>query len=418
MPRLPRYLPVGKRITYLCRPGKLSAEIPALSTAERREFLRLLQRVSRFYGFELLAYKVAMDSLECVLHHSAKRPSKRETLERTTEYYGAKVGKRVAAGCKDKISAGILEKAETNYGDLSVFNQRLKSAFSRYYSERHPEHSPQQQLWRDRYRVEVVEERPETILAACAEVEKRQAGATRGRPPARDPFCSFGCAAGGDHERRGVICSLTGKRSWPQAAAKYQEQIDQADPPPIRPNKLGRKGVFGQLSLEKLVASQPPRHPPNPHADLTPESVHMASLKKFRKRFGHTKVPLNWRENPLLASWVNARRKLRRRGKLSVASVAALDALGFDWVLPRGRNPSSDNTASKLQPDLYVWDAAWLKHYSQLQAFVAEHGHCKVPTDEDHFKLYRWVYQQRRAWRAGKLSADRRRRLKLAGVSP
>ena len=45
-----------------------------------------------------------------------------------------------------------------------------------------------------------------------------------------------------------------------------------------------------------------------------------AKLKKYRSRFGHCRVPQNWKEDPKLASWVNSQRGKQKEGQATFAS--------------------------------------------------------------------------------------------------
>jgi hypothetical protein len=416
MPRLPRYRPVGKPVTYLCRLGQLSEGKPPMAVKDRRELLGLLLSAGQFYGYEVFAFRIGRESASCVVHHDGKKATRAEAIRRIANYYGEELGERARGDQPDKITAGHLQRALRDYGDLAAYIQRVKGGFSAFYSKNHPEVAPSQ-LWRDRYRIDVVQEDAGFLLAACAEVEK-DTGAGRQRDPARDRFCSFGAATAGDAKWRQVIRQLTNKRGWPTAAATYQESIDQAQPSSKTRNRYGRKGVFGDLQLEKLItarANQPRSEIPKPRSKLTPPSEHLAALRRFKERFGHTRVPLNWQENTKLATWIHARRSLYRRGKLSTEVITELNRLGFDWDLPRGRNSSFDKISAKLQPELYLADAAWVEHLEELKVYVGRNGHLEVTSSENH-KLYRWFYNQKRRWKAGKLNAEKKRLLKALGV--
>lgn len=56
---------------------------------------------------------------------------------------------------------------------------------------------------------------------------------------------------------------------------------------------------------------------------------------------------------------------------------------------------------------------AWEEHYAQLLEYVAEYGTSRVPQSYkiDGFRLGGWLQKQRNNYAAGKLSADRQRRL-------
>ena len=124
-------------------------------------------------------------------------------------------------------------------------------------------------------------------------------------------------------------------------------------------------------------------------------------LKRFVDREGHARVPKKDIDESGfgLGSWVNAQRGLRRKGKLSIDRQQALESLqGWVW-------------GAKA--------AAWEEAYERLVKFVQREGHAKPPTSfkaEDGFRLGGWVNEQRVAYKAGRLSPERIRRLEgLAG---
>jgi hypothetical protein len=57
----------------------------------------------------------------------------------------------------------------------------------------------------------------------------------------------------------------------------------------------------------------------------------LSELKEFKKRFGHSRVPENWSENPRLAHWVAHQRQAGRRGTLARDRISRLNAIGFFW---------------------------------------------------------------------------------------
>jgi inorganic triphosphatase YgiF len=94
-----------------------------------------------------------------------------------------------------------------------------------------------------------------------------------------------------------------------------------------------------------------------------------------------------------LGAWVN---KLRQKqGGMSAQRKAQLDALGFVW----------DTRAAQCEEGL-----------GYLQAYVTEHGHCRVPDDyvaADGYRLGQWVRVQRRT--EATMPAERKTRLDALG---
>jgi hypothetical protein len=113
-------------------------------------------------------------------------------------------------------------------------------------------------------------------------------------------------------------------------------------------------------------------------------------LKQFKERTGHCKVPLKLDRQ--LNSWVDAQRQANKQGRLSDERIRKLESLGVQWIVK-----------------------SWESKFQKLVDFKESHGHCNVPLHSEK-QLYRWVVDQRRAHKRGKLSADRVRRLEEIGI--
>ena len=112
-----------------------------------------------------------------------------------------------------------------------------------------------------------------------------------------------------------------------------------------------------------------------------------ARLAAFKAEHGHCWVPRNHPADPKLGTWVKNQRAYKKRldtghpsPQITAERVAKLDALGFEWVAPTA--------------DEAGWEAMW----ARLEAFKAEHGHCRVPRGKHaaDIKLGTWVANQRR----------------------
>lgn len=105
-------------------------------------------------------------------------------------------------------------------------------------------------------------------------------------------------------------------------------------------------------------------------------------LKDYQTENGDCIVPRGYGPNPKLASWVAEQRKqykLMRDGKpsnITPERVAALNEIEFAWN---------------------AQEAAWSRHYSDLQAYKAKFGDCLVPLSYTaRPQLGLWVKEQRR----------------------
>jgi predicted secreted Zn-dependent protease len=120
-----------------------------------------------------------------------------------------------------------------------------------------------------------------------------------------------------------------------------------------------------------------------------------AYLEAFVREHGHCRVPPTHvtADGYRLAGWVQTQR--RQRDRMPADRKARLDELGFVWD---------------------VFDTQWEEGFAQLQTFVREHGHCRIPQKHvtaDGHRLGSWVSNQRAA--EDSMSADRKARLDALG---
>lgn len=113
-------------------------------------------------------------------------------------------------------------------------------------------------------------------------------------------------------------------------------------------------------------------------------------LKEFQELHGHCKVPLKLDRQ--LNSWVDAQRQANKQGRLSEERIKKLESLGVQWIVK-----------------------SWESKFKKLKEFKERHGHCNVPLHTEK-QLYRWVVDQRRAHKRGKLSAERVKKLEELGI--
>lgn len=117
----------------------------------------------------------------------------------------------------------------------------------------------------------------------------------------------------------------------------------------------------------------------------------LGELRAYVAAVGHARVPAKYRtpDGFALGAWVGSRRQDAKKGRLRAEQVAALDALGFVW------DPWAEDFARGL---------------AALEAFVAEHGHARVPRahqTDDGFELGAWVIKRRHERPKGRLTDER-----------
>ena len=121
-------------------------------------------------------------------------------------------------------------------------------------------------------------------------------------------------------------------------------------------------------------------------------------LVKYKKKYGHCRVPALWPEDPSLGNWAMNQRRFKSEGTLKPDREAKLEELQFPWNV-------QDKRTLALKKK---WDASFQK----LVEFKSRFGHCDVPQSwkEDPL-LGLWVAYQRQMKSKGTLKPDREAKL-------
>lgn len=114
--------------------------------------------------------------------------------------------------------------------------------------------------------------------------------------------------------------------------------------------------------------------------------AHYETLETFHEEHGHCNVPSTYAASPALPGWISRQRRLHKLGTLHADRVAALELLDFSW------DPAEARWEGKLA-EYSAALAAWSKPASLRARMPAPLG--------------QWAARQRRAWREGRLSAER-----------
>ena len=122
-------------------------------------------------------------------------------------------------------------------------------------------------------------------------------------------------------------------------------------------------------------------------------------LLAYKDEHGDMLVPTNYKASDEfgLGWWVSSQRTAKKLGKLGQHKKHRLDQVGFVWGHARH---------------------TWEQGFQKLLAYKDEHGDMLVPKNyktSDEFGLGRWVGNQRRAEKLGKLSQDKKHRLEQVG---
>ena len=116
-------------------------------------------------------------------------------------------------------------------------------------------------------------------------------------------------------------------------------------------------------------------------------------LVEYRKWHGHCNIPSVYlSQNPNLACWVATQRQKFKANKLSSYRIDKLQRIGFAW-------------------SLY---SSWDIRFKELQAYQQEHGDCYVNQCANS-TLYGWSRHQRKQYKKGTLSNDRKMKLDSIG---
>ncbi|UTM40180.1 helicase associated domain-containing protein (plasmid) [Rhodococcus pyridinivorans] len=106
-----------------------------------------------------------------------------------------------------------------------------------------------------------------------------------------------------------------------------------------------------------------------------------------------------------LGRWADRHRIARVLGLLPADREAELDAIGFDWKVPRPAGFDSKHRRMLLE----------------IAAYREKHGTGEVPStylSDDGEPVGEWLYRKVRKWRDGHLPADEQAVLELLGISP
>lgn len=128
------------------------------------------------------------------------------------------------------------------------------------------------------------------------------------------------------------------------------------------------------------------------------------AVRAYYEAHGDLALPADYTAGGVwLNKWLNEQKQIllgNRKGKtLTEEQRRKLASIGFTGTDPR--------------------ETKWDEKYAELQEYYAAHGHCRLPvnyTDSAGQRLYIWLVNQKRSARSGKMSEERKNRLRAVGA--
>lgn len=104
-------------------------------------------------------------------------------------------------------------------------------------------------------------------------------------------------------------------------------------------------------------------------------------------------VPIHWKEDPALGSWVKNQRRCFLQQKMPKERLEKLEEIGFEFV---------------VEPEGITWE----RGVKDLKEYKEKNGDCDVPSGYDESpQLLKWIHYQRELYRKGLLSGARKAEL-------
>jgi hypothetical protein len=131
-------------------------------------------------------------------------------------------------------------------------------------------------------------------------------------------------------------------------------------------------------------------------------NVQYEKLVEFKRKNGHSIVPVNYKQDKDLGQWARAQRQKHAKHGMLPDRKDLLDELGFVWRSVDGS---------------YL-ESRWNQHCQKLIEFKETNGHCMVPARyEQEPSLGRWVARQRCFHNNNTIRPDRKELLDQIGFA-
>lgn len=154
--------------------------------AEKEHFLRILQRLSRFYTIEPIAYQVMGNHYHLLVYVPAHPPSRPEAACRYESFYS---GKRHM-----NPESEACEQLRHKLRDISAFVKDLQQPFTRWFNRTRPIRR-RGHLWAERFKNTLLQD-GWAVWSCWKYIEMNSVRAHMATTPADYRFCSFGAWCG------------------------------------------------------------------------------------------------------------------------------------------------------------------------------------------------------------------------------
>lgn len=124
-------------------------------------------------------------------------------------------------------------------------------------------------------------------------------------------------------------------------------------------------------------------------------------LNEYKQEYGDCMIPVNWKINRQLGTWVSTQRTLEKNGRLDPLKKERLEAVGFVWH------------GAALQEQQKKYDKIWERNFAKYLDYQKKYGKLQVSLKHDH-RLQRWTCEQRKKWLSGKIDDDKAAKLTKA----
>jgi len=214
-----------------------------LGSEEKEFFRRLMRRLARFTGLEVITWacldnhwhillRVPNEAEAAVLREGISEESLLERMERAfSPEYIEETKRRLAQFRRDgkpEMAEAVLRRLREQTFDVSMFIHMLKRRFSVWYNQRHAREGT---LWQGRYKSVLVEDEEDVVLRMAAYIDLNALRAGLVKDPKDYRWCGYAEAVAGSPEaREGIASVVRGSAgdpttAWNEAAAVYRDWL-------------------------------------------------------------------------------------------------------------------------------------------------------------------------------------------------